>query len=75
MLGKKRTSEKVSHRYCAHAKSEITLKTKIIFPADIMPDQPPRITSRQCSHYFDCNLLDKEACTYAVQSSKPVLPE
>ncbi len=75
MLGKKRTSENVSHRYCAHAKSEVTLSTKIIFPADIMPEQPPRISSRDCSHYFNCNLLDKKACTYAVHTSKPVNPE
>jgi hypothetical protein len=73
--GKKGTTEKVSRRFCAHAKTEVTLKSKLIFPADIMPDQPPRITSRQCSHYFDCNLLDKDACSYAVQMSTPVKPE
>ena len=75
MSHKKRTVEKISCRYCSHAKSEITLTTSFVFPANFLPDQPPRLLSRECSHYFDCNLVNKKACTYAVRTLIPAKPE
>ena len=58
--------EVVSKRYCNHASQEISLKTTYVFPADIFPETPPRLNDRSCSHYFDCNLQDKTACTYLI---------
>ena len=65
-----RQTEVVNHRYCAHAQGKVRLKTRFVFPAGIMPDQPARITARHCSHYFDCNLQDKSACTFSVVETR-----
>jgi hypothetical protein len=74
-LPKKRKTEAITHVFCEHAQEEVELTTQIVFPVDIMPDQPPRITSRHCSHFFDCNLQDKSVCTLTLQSLKPKVPD
>lgn len=57
-------------KFCSHANCKVELKTTYIYPSDIMPETPPRINQRSCSHYFTCSLLDKSACTYAVTRTK-----
>lgn len=52
--------------YCAHAGEEITLQSRYVYANDVMPDQPPRLSNRDCSHLFDCNLQVKDACNHAV---------
>lgn len=60
----------VTH-YCTHANCDVVLKTTTIYPSDIMPETPPRIFQRNCSHYFSCSLQDKSACVYAVEQVNP----
>lgn len=60
----------VTH-YCSHANCDVVLKSTYIFPSDIMPETPPRINQRSCSHYFTCSLQDKSACVYAVEQINP----
>jgi len=51
-------------QYCEHAGHEIALETEVVFPAEQMPDQPPRILARRCSNAIECNLMDKSSCSW-----------
>lgn len=52
-------------RFCAHAGCEVNLEAKVVYPADIMPDQPPRVLAHRCSQALTCNLMDKPGCVWA----------
>jgi hypothetical protein len=56
-----KTWELTSVFYCDRVKREVTIETEVIYPADILPDQP-RIQARRCSDARECNLLEKPAC-------------
>jgi hypothetical protein len=73
MATKNRTTEIVSHRYCTHANAEVTITTDLVYPAEMMPLQAPRLRARRCSHFFDCNLQDKTACTFSVDKPQTTL--
>ncbi len=60
-----RTEERLR---CVHADSPVTLVTRVAHPADPLPDSPPRILARNCSHYCDCHLQNKSECSYAVSA-------
>lgn len=49
-------------RYCEHVRQEVRLEDEVIYPAEHLPDPPPRITAHRCSHALECNLMDKPAC-------------
>jgi hypothetical protein len=67
MADRDRISQTNVTHFCSHANCDVVLKTTYIYPADIMPETPPRINQRSCSHYFTCSLQDKSACVYAVE--------
>ncbi|MCL4824505.1 MAG: hypothetical protein KJZ57_09840 [Anaerolineales bacterium] len=50
--------------YCENAGREVTLETEMAYPADHLPDQPPRVIAHRCSNAEVCNLLDKAACKW-----------
>jgi hypothetical protein len=52
-------------RYCSHAEAEVGLEAEVIYPSDILPDQPPRIHAHRCSHAFACNLDNRPSCVWA----------
>ena len=49
-------------QYCEHAGHEIAIENEVVYPAEQMPDQPPRIIARRCSNAIECNLVEKAAC-------------
>ncbi|MCQ3937434.1 MAG: hypothetical protein DPW18_10365 [Chloroflexi bacterium] len=49
-------------KYCELLGQEIAIETEVVYPAEHLPDQPPRVTARRCSHSLECNLTDKPAC-------------
>jgi len=51
--------------YCEHLKQQVALEAELIFPAEFMPDQPPRVTAHRCSLGMVCNLFDKPTCCWA----------
>jgi hypothetical protein len=67
MVDRDRVSQSQVEHFCSHANCNVVLKTTYIYPSDIMPETPPRINQRSCSHYFTCSLQDKSACVYAVE--------
>lgn len=66
MVDEKRTIEKVFTCECKHAGTKVTVSTVLVYPADHIPDTPPHILNRDCSHITECNLHDKCACPFAV---------
>jgi len=51
-------------RYCEHVGHEIALENQVVYPADQLPDQPPRIISSRCSNAMECNKMDKMVCAW-----------
>jgi hypothetical protein len=60
-----RTWQTIKLRFCHHVNQEVGLEAQLTYPADIMPDQPPRVTARRCSHAFACNLDNRPSCIWA----------
>jgi hypothetical protein len=52
-------------RYCHHADQEVNLEAELIYPAEFMPDQQPRVNAHRCSHAFACNLDGRASCVWA----------
>jgi hypothetical protein len=50
--------------YCERVGQEINLETQVVYPAELLPDQPPRILAHRCSNAIECNKLDKMVCAY-----------
>ena len=49
-------------KYCEHVGREVQIENEVVYPAENLPDQPPRIVARRCSNALECNLLEKAAC-------------
>ncbi len=49
-------------KYCEHAGHEIAIENEVVYPAEQLPDQPPRILARRCSNAIECNMVDKASC-------------
>lgn len=54
---------------CERVEKTATLEAEVVYPADIMPDQPPRIIGHRCSEAVACNMIDKPSCVWAGTSS------
>ena len=48
--------------YCEHVGHEIEIEDEVVYPAENLPDQPPRIIAHRCSNALECNMLEKTAC-------------
>ncbi|GAB4503963.1 MAG: hypothetical protein Fur0043_09560 [Anaerolineales bacterium] len=51
-------------KYCEHVGHEVALEVDVVYPAEHLPDQPPRVRARRCSNARECNLFDKPVCTW-----------
>ena len=51
--------------YCQHVGVEVSLEAELIYPAEWLPDQNPRITSHRCSRGIECNLDGRVSCLWA----------
>ena len=54
--------------FCQHAKGDVHIASTVVFPADTLPDSPPRVINRSCNHFVDCSLRDKSECAWAIAS-------
>lgn len=52
-------------QYCQHAGKEVALEAEVVYPAEFLPDQPPRILAHRCSEAFSCNLDGRASCVWA----------
>jgi hypothetical protein len=55
----------VKVQYCHHVNQEVELEAEMIFPPEVLPDGPPRITAHRCSHGLACNLDGRPSCIWA----------
>jgi hypothetical protein len=51
-------------KYCEHVGHEIALEVEVIYPAENLPEQAPRVLAHRCSNALECNLLDKPVCAW-----------
>ena len=59
-----RTWQVSNIKYCEHIGHEIALESEVVYPAEQLPDQPPRVIARRCSNALECNQLDKLVCVW-----------
>ena len=52
-------------QFCEHIGHEIALETEVVYLAEHLPEQAPRILAHRCSNALACNQLDKMACTWS----------
>ncbi len=57
--------ETVKICYCQHLKQDVGFEVLVVQPADLLPDQPGRVSAHRCSRGVDCSLDDKAACMWA----------
>ncbi|HLE13248.1 MAG TPA: hypothetical protein VI776_00765 [Anaerolineales bacterium] len=60
-----KTWQTIKVQYCHHAEAEVGLEAELVYPAEWLPDQPPRITAHRCSHGLACNLDGRPSCIWA----------
>ena len=51
-------------RYCEHVGHEIKLEALVVYPAEHLPDQLPRVIANRCSNAVECNKIDKMVCAW-----------
>jgi len=51
--------------YCQRVGHEVSLEAEVVYPSDVMPDQPPRIVAHRCSFGLQCNLEGTPSCVWA----------
>jgi hypothetical protein len=47
---------------CEHVGREIQIQNEVVYPADHLPDQPPRVIARRCSNAIECNMVEQASC-------------
>ncbi len=60
-----KTWQSMKKYYCPRVQQEITLETLVVYPAEHLPDQPPRVLGHRCSAGLKCNLMDKPGCVWS----------
>lgn len=56
---------KIKTHYCDHVNEAVDLQAEAVFPAEILPDQPPRLGAHRCEQGYLCSLSDQAACVWA----------
>ena len=59
------TWEPIKECECERIGERVALEVKVVYPADFMPDQPPRVLAHRCSKGLECNRIEKPACVWA----------
>lgn len=49
-------------KFCEHVGQEVAIENEVVYPAEHLPEQSPRILAHRCSRALECNMLDKPAC-------------
>jgi hypothetical protein len=50
---------------CSRIGEEVVFEARLVYPAEFLPDQPPRVLAHRCQRGLECNLLDRPACEWA----------
>ncbi len=55
----------IKNGYCHHIGDEVSLEAELIYPAEWLPDQNPRVSAHRCSRGIECNLGGRVSCLWA----------
>ena len=55
----------IKEQRCERVGEEVALEARIVYAAEFMPDQPPRILAHRCSKGLECNQMDSPTCIWA----------
>jgi hypothetical protein len=51
--------------FCEHVSQDVAFEAEVVFPADLLPDQAPRVIAHRCSHGMQCNQDGRPSCIWA----------
>lgn len=51
--------------YCPKAGKMADLEIQLVYPAEVLPDSPPRVVAERCSIELECNRLEAPTCKWA----------
>ncbi len=51
-------------KYCEIAGCEVALEDDVVYPAEQLPDQPPRVLAHRCSNAMICGQMDSPVCIW-----------
>lgn len=51
--------------FCHHINQDVSLEAEVVFPAEWLPDQSPRILAHRCSLGLECNQDDRASCVWS----------
>ena len=57
--------ETVKVRYCHHVGEDIEFEAQLVYPAEWLPEQNPRVLAHRCSRAIACNLDNRASCVLA----------
>jgi len=57
--------EVIKVRYCQHVNHKVALQAEVVYPADVLPDQPARILAHRCSEGVRCMITNSQACSWS----------
>jgi hypothetical protein len=55
----------IKEQRCERMDEEVALEARIVYAAEFLPDQPPRILAHRCSKGLECNQMDTPTCIWA----------
>ena len=50
--------------YCEQMGQEVELEVQVVYPTDLLPDQPPHVLAHRCLKALECNQIDHVVCAY-----------
>jgi hypothetical protein len=50
---------------CERTGRDVALEVEVALPAEVLPDQAPRVLAHRCSYGVSCNSLDRPMCSWA----------
>jgi hypothetical protein len=61
----KKSWETIKICFCERVGTEVSFEAEVVYPAEFMPDQEPRVLAHRCSNGSECNKVSKAACIWA----------
>jgi len=59
------TWETLKKCYCEQANADVALEAQIVYPAEYLPDQGPRVLAHRCSKGLDCAINNLGSCVWS----------
>lgn len=52
-------------RFCNQANCDVHFEVEVVYPAEWMPETPPRVLAHRCSHGTICNYDEHAGCVWS----------